>query len=84
VRQTIRIATLDGTIVSEIDGTSLAAVSGLADIGWVVPISWIGPQTLVLEVKDVAGSNASVLSISFDGSAPALLAPGSFLGFLYP
>lgn len=82
--QTIRIATLDGNITTEIPDSSLVTISGFSEIGWVIPAGWLDPQTLVLEVMDISGSSANILIVKFDGSGLTFLAPGAFLGFVYP
>ena len=82
--ETIRIATLDGNILTEIPDTALVAVSGFSAIGSAVPAGWLDTQTLVLEVKDFNGDNTSVLKVGIDGAGLTVFAPGSFIGFLYP
>ncbi|NJD60002.1 MAG: hypothetical protein FIA98_11460 [Anaerolineae bacterium] len=82
--QTIRIGSLDGTLVSEIQDTALLGASGLEEAGWVVPVAWLDAQTLALEVRNPTGENSSILSAKYDGTGVAYLAPGSFIGLLYP
>lgn len=82
--ETIRVGSVDGQITAEIPDTNLLAASGLSQISWVVPIGWLDPQTLALQVRGSDWSTGSILSVKFDGSQPALLAPGLFIGFLYP
>jgi hypothetical protein len=83
-QQTIRIASIDGTLISEIPDASLAEVSGIPEVGWVVPVGWLDTQTLALEVSDSTGDHASIVTVKFDGTGLALLTPGKFVGFLYP
>jgi hypothetical protein len=83
-RETIRIATLDGNIIANIPDTYLLSASGLSEIDWVVPLGWLDTQTLALEVRGIEWDNASILTIKYDGTNPAFIASGSFVGFLYP
>ena len=83
-RETIRIASVDGNILSEIPDTSLLPSSGFSEINWLIPVGWLDPQTLVLEVQGSSIENVAVLTVKFDGSGVTYLAPGSFIGFLYP
>ncbi len=83
-QQTIRIARVDGTIISEIPQSSFADITGFSEIGWVVPAGWVDPQTLAVEVQDYSGKNSAIIKVNSEGSGLALLAPGSFIGFLYP
>jgi hypothetical protein len=82
--ETIRIATLEGNILTEIPDTSLIDISRLSEIGWVLPIGWLDTQTLALEVRGINWENASILSVKYDGTGLTFLASGSFIGFLYP
>jgi len=50
----------------------------------VIPVGWLDPQTLVVEVRAGSANNAALLTVKFDGSAINYLVPGSFIGFLYP
>ena len=82
--ETVRIASVDGKVITEISDTSLLSASGYSEISWLVPIGWLDPQTLALEVQGSSVENVSILTVKFDGSGLAFLAPGSFIGFLYP
>jgi hypothetical protein len=82
--ETVRIASVDGKVITEIPDTSLLSVSGYSEISWLVPIGWLDPQTLALEVQGSSIENVSILTVKFDGSGVAFLVPGSFIGFLYP
>ena len=84
VHQTIRIASVDGSIRAEIPDTSLASVSGFGEIGWITPIGWLDTQTLAIEVLNSSGNDSSILTIKSDGTSLAYLTPGSFIGFLFP
>ena len=59
-------------------------MSGFPEIGWVNPVGWLDPQTVALEVTEMNGNTASILSVKFDGSGLTYLAPGEFVGLLYP
>lgn len=82
--ETIRIATLDGTILTELPDLALLEASGFTEISWVVPIGWLDSQTLGLEVKGSVAQNVCIISVKADGSGLSYLVPGSFIGFLYP
>ena len=61
--ETIRIATVDGSILTEISDSSLLEVSGFSEIGRVIPLGWMDTQTLALEINESSGGNAAILSI---------------------
>ena len=82
--QTIRIASVNGTIITEIPDSSLLNAAGFSGIGSAIPVGWLDTQTLVLEVKDMSGTQSIILKVNLDGTGLASLASGSFLGFLYP
>jgi hypothetical protein len=84
LRETIRIGSVDGSIITEIPDTTLVAASGLPEVNWVIPVGWLDPQTLAVEVRAGSANNAALLTVKFDGSAINYLVPGSFIGFLYP
>lgn len=84
LHETIRIASTSGTILTEIPDSSLTAVSGFPDISWVIPIGWLDTQTLAMEVRGFSLDITSILSVKLDGSGLTYIAPGSFIGFLYP
>jgi hypothetical protein len=83
-RQMIRIASVNGSILAEIPDTSLADISGFSEIGWITPIGWLDTQTLAINVLNSSGDDSSVLTVKIDGTSLSYLAPGSFVGFLYP
>jgi hypothetical protein len=83
-REAIRVATLDGNVITDMTDTSLLPASGLTEIDWVVPLGWIDTETLALEVRGSNWDDVSILSLKFDGSNPTYLASGAFVGFLYP
>jgi len=82
--ETIRIATVDGNILTEVPDTSLINISGFPEISWAIPIGWLDAQTLALEVRGSNWDTACILSVKFDGSGLSFISPGSFIGFLYP
>ena len=82
--ETIRIATVDGNILTEVSDPSLLNVSGFQEIGWVTPVGWLDSQTLALEIRGSDWNNACIVTVKFDGSDLTYIAPGSFVGFLYP
>jgi hypothetical protein len=83
-REAVRVATLDGNVITDITDTALLPASGLTEIDWVVPLGWLDTQTLAVEVRGSIWDNVSILSINFDGTNPTFLASGAFVGFLYP
>jgi hypothetical protein len=82
--ETIRIASTNGNILFEIADTSLVAISGFSEISWLTPVGWLDPQTVAIEVRGIDGDLACILSVNLDGSELTFIAPGSFIGFLYP
>jgi hypothetical protein len=82
--ETIRIAGVDGNVLTDIPDTAFLSVSGFSDIGWVIPVGWLDAQTLAVEVRDKSTNSANILTVHLDGLGITLLASGSFVGFLYP
>lgn len=80
---TIRIATTSGAITAEIPDSVLADVLG-KKVEWATPVGWLDNETLILEVRLGSWGNVSLLRVRFDGSGMTYLAPGSFVGFLFP
>ncbi len=84
LHQAVRIASVDGTILTEIPDTSLAAVTGFSQVGAAIPIGWLDTQTLVVEAKDSNSNAVTILKVNADGTGLSVLVTGSFIGFLYP
>ncbi len=84
LHETVRIASVDGTILTEITDTSLAAMSGFSQVGVAIPIGWLDTHTLVIEVKDSNSTAVTLLTVKSDGTGLSVFVTGSFVGFLYP
>ncbi len=82
--ETIRIATLDGTVINSIPDTALVTASGFQQIDWVIPVGWLDPQTLVLEVRNSSTMAASILKVAVETGSASFMVPGSFIGLIYP
>lgn len=82
--ETIRIGSVDGTVIAEYPDTSLITASGFSEVTWVLPLGWLDPQTLALEVRSGSTNTAAILAVKLDGTSITYLVPGTFIGFLYP
>ena len=81
---TIRIAALDGTVVANIPQSAFEGVAGPEAILWLEPAGWLNEQTLIVQVRLGEWNHAALIRVTYDGSQIAFLAPGAFVGFLYP
>lgn len=81
---TIRIATTSGAHLADIRDSDLNGIAGSGEVQWVVPAGWLDQSTLILEVRFENWDEAALIRVNYDGAGLAYLAPGSFIGFLYP
>jgi len=60
-------------------------VSKLGKLTWLLPAGWLDEQTLVVQGK-TAGKDAKAASMALNVTTGKItyLAPGAFVGFLYP
>lgn len=80
----VRIAKLEGTIITDIPDIDLATLAGDPSAVWTIPSAWLDNETLLVEVRGENWNNPALVSLRFDGSGMNFLASGKFLGLLYP
>jgi hypothetical protein len=80
----IRIATSSGIQLANIPQTAFDNIASSEKISWAQPVGWLDGQTLIVQVRFQAWTNAALMRVDFDGSNPLYLATGTFVTFLYP
>jgi hypothetical protein len=84
---TIRVARVaDGGVIREITDDSFNAYVPFAPVGWVQPVAWLDDHTLLLEVRgiDWGANSTAIVKVDVNTGEIANLAPGAFVGLLYP
>jgi hypothetical protein len=80
---TIRGATLEGKIMAEFQGETIAQVVGWEDATSYRPVGWLDSQTLLVELRGSDKGSAAVAWINVLTRQMGTQAPGKFVGLLY-
>ncbi len=81
---TIRVGDLNGNVVAEFPDSFLAASAPAGQASWVQPVGWLDDQTLLIQARGTDWADASVLKVDLATGTAAYLAPGVFIGVIYP
>ncbi len=78
------IVDIQGQFITEIEDHLLGSVVGDPSANMVQPMGWLDDETLIIEVRGDDWGSASLVKVLYDGSGIETLAPGRFVGFIYP
>lgn len=81
---TIRVGDLNGNVVAEFTDTTLAAAAPAGQANWVQPVGWLDDQTLLIQVRGANWDEGSILKVDLFTKTASYLAPGVFIGLVYP
>lgn len=85
LHMTIRVAATAGQPPADYPAELFDKVANLGKLTWLFPAGWLDDQTLVVQGK-TAGKDAKAASMALNAKTGEItyLAPGAFVGFLYP
>jgi hypothetical protein len=80
----VRISNQDGSMIADIPVSDFGSVVGDPTARWGIPAGWLDGENLLVEVRGDNWDTPALVKIRYDGTNMVFLAPGQFLGFLYP
>jgi hypothetical protein len=81
---TVRVGQRDGALVAELPMNGFEGAAGIGPLTRVEPVAWLDDQTLILQVRGQEWSQAVLLRYNVTNKETSYLAPGGFIGLLYP
>lgn len=82
---TLRVASMDGKSIQEFPQEQFIKTAGLGEAIWVTPLGWLDNNSLLVGVRSMGkDSQAANLRLDILTGQVTYLAPGLFMGFLYP
>lgn len=82
---TLRVASMDGKSIQEYPQEQFIKTAGLGEAIWVTPFGWLDNSSLLVGVRSMGkDSQAANLRLDILTGQVTYLAPGVFMGFLYP
>jgi hypothetical protein len=83
-KTTVRVGQQDGTVVADLPMNRFEDVAGIGSISRAEPVEWLDNQTVIVQVRGQEWSQTALLRYNVVSKAASYLAPGEFLGLMYP
>ena len=84
-KTTVRVGQNNGAIIADLPMDSFEAPAGIGRIGRANPVGWLDNQTVLIQVRGSdQWDNVAVLKYNVVNRETGYLAPGTFVGLLYP
>ena len=81
---TLRVAAMDGRLILDLPASTMAAASGFTPVRWAEPVGWLDDQTLLIQVRAQNWDQSAVIRANISDGSLSYMAPGAFVGLLYP
>lgn len=82
---TLRVANMDGSSSQEFPQENFIKTAGVGEAIWVTPLGWLDESSLLVGIRSMGkDSQAANLRLDVLTGQVSFLAPGLFMGFLYP
>ena len=83
-KTTVRVGQNNGVIVADLPMNSFESAAGIGPISRAEPVAWLDNQTVVIQVRGQEWSQVALLRYNVVSQEITYLAPGEFVGLLYP
>lgn len=83
-RATVRIGDLTGNVIAEFTDAALGAALPGGKASWVQPAGWLDAQTLIVQTRGMSWDEAAIVKVDMTTRSVSYLAPGVFVGLVYP
>jgi hypothetical protein len=83
-KDTVRVGQMDGTVVADLPMKSFEDAAGIGSIGRAEPVEWLDNQTVIVQVRGQEWSQVALLRYNIVSKETSYLAPGEFIGLVYP
>ena len=81
---TVRVGQKDSAIVADLPMNTFEGAAGVGSISWAEPVAWLDNQTVIVQVRGQEWSQVVQLRYNVLSQETSYLAPGEFVGLLYP
>jgi len=84
-KTTVRVGQNNGAIVADLPMDSFEAAAGIGRIGRTNPVGWLDNQTVIVQVRGYnQWDSVALLKYNVISRETSYLAPGTFVGLVYP
>ncbi len=83
-KSTVRLGQMDGTVVTDLPMKGFEDAAGIGSISRAEPVEWLDNQTMIVQVRGQEWSQAALLRYNIASQETSYLAPGEFIGLVYP
>jgi len=83
-KTTVRIGQRDGTIVADLPMSMFEGAVGLGPLNRAEPVGWLDNQTVIIQVRGQEWEQVALLRYDVLSHGISYLAPGTFMGLVYP
>lgn len=83
-RTTVRVGQIDGAAVADLPMDAFEGAAGIGPLSWAEPVDWLDNQTLLVQVRGQEWSQTVLLTYNIISQEIGYLAPGEFVGLMYP
>ena len=83
-KATLRVGQNNGAIVADLPMNTFESAAGIGSISRVEPVAWLDNQTVVVQARGQEWDKAALLRYNVITRETVYLAPGEFVGLLYP
>ena len=83
-KATVRVGQNDGAVIADLPMNSFETAAGIGPLSWAEPVEWLDDQTVIMQVRGQEWDRAVLLRYNIVSKETSYLAPGEFVGLLYP
>ncbi len=83
-KATVRIGQNNGAIVADLPMNTFESAAGVGSISHAEPVGWLDNQALIIQARGPEWDQVSLLRYNVISKEITYLAPGEFVGLLYP
>ena len=83
-KTTVRLGQIDGTVVADLPMKGFENAAGIGSISRAEPVEWLDNQSVIVQVRGQEWSQAALLRYNVVSQETSYLAPGEFVGLVYP
>jgi hypothetical protein len=81
---TVRVGQKDGAVIADLPMNTFEGTAGIGPVYRAEPVGWLDNQTLIVQARGLEWSQVALLRYNIASQETSYLAPGEFIGFLYP
>ena len=81
---TIRVGQRDGAIVADLPMNMFEGAVGIGPLSRAEPVGWLDNQTVIVQVRGQEWNQVALLRYDILSQGISYLAPGTFMGLVYP